>query len=138
MIVHSALVHCNVGRRRWQSRAAADVTQFTLLPPLTETTDMLLALTLIASLHATPGDSLSGKWVLKGDVVGNPLNSTCEIAQSGNKITGACSDDQGGPAQPITGEVKGDSVTFSHGGDYQGTALTIVYAAKISAKKLEG
>jgi hypothetical protein len=99
---------------------------------------MLLALTLIASLHATPGDSLSGKWALKGDVVGNPLNSTCEIAQSGDKITGVCNSDQGGPAQPITGEVKGDSVTFSHGGDYQGTALTIVYAAKISANKLEG
>jgi hypothetical protein len=35
--------------------------------------------------------------------------------------------------------VKGDSVTFSHAGDYQGTALTIVYAAKIaSPTKLEG
>jgi hypothetical protein len=99
---------------------------------------MLLALTLVASLHAASTDSLSGKWSLKGDVVGNPLNTICEIAQSGTKITGVCSNDQGGPAQPITGEVKGDSVTFSHGGDYQGTALTIVYAAKYSANKLEG
>jgi hypothetical protein len=100
---------------------------------------MLLALTLVASLHAASADSLSGKWQLKGDVVGNPLNTICEIAQSGTKITGVCSNDQGGPAQPITGEVKGDSVTFSHGGDYQGTALTIIYAAKIaSPTKLEG
>ena len=99
---------------------------------------MLFALTLLAALHVAPADSITGKWQLKGDVVGNPLNSVCEIAQSGTKITGVCSNDQGGPAQPITGEVKGDSVTFSHGGDYQGTALTIVYAAKYSANKLEG
>ena len=100
---------------------------------------MLLALTLVASLHAASADSISGKWQLKGDVVGNPLNTICEIAQSGTKITGVCSNDQGGPAQPITGEVKGDSVTFSHGGDYQGTALTIVYSGQAaSANKLEG
>ena len=99
---------------------------------------MLLALTLVASLHAASADSVSGKWHVKGDVVGNPLDLTCEIAQSGTKITGVCSNDQGGPAQPITGEVKGDSVTFSHGGDYQGTALTIVYSAKHTANKLEG
>ena len=100
---------------------------------------MLLALTLVASLHAASADSISGKWQLKGDVVGNPLNTICEISQAGSAITGVCSNDQGGPPQPITGEVKGDSVTFSHGGDYNGTALTIVYAAKIaSPTKLEG
>ncbi|HEX7979358.1 MAG TPA: hypothetical protein VF461_12210 [Gemmatimonadaceae bacterium] len=100
---------------------------------------MLLALTLVASLHAAPADSISGKWHLKGDVVGNPLDTTCELAQAGDKITGVCSSMQpGGPDTPITGEVKGDSVTWSHGGDYQGTALTIVYSAKRTANKLEG
>ena len=101
---------------------------------------MLLALTLIAALHANPGDSVSGKWHLKGDVVGNPLDVTCEIAQAGAKLTGVCSSmAPGGADVPITGEVKGDSVIFSHGGDYQGTALTIVYAAKIvSPTKLDG
>src|SRR5919112_5279592 len=79
--------------------------------------DMLLALTLVASLHAAPAASISGKGQLKGDVVGNPLNTICEIAQSGTKISGVCTNDQGGPAQPITGEVKGDSVIFEHGGD---------------------
>ena len=46
---------------------------------------MLLALTLVASLHAASTDSLSGKWALKGDVVGNPLNTICEIAQVGHE-----------------------------------------------------
>jgi hypothetical protein len=100
---------------------------------------MLLALTLLASLHAAPADSISGKWQLKGDVVGNPVNTVCQFSQSGSKITGVCSSMQpGGADVPITGEVKGDSVTFEHGGDYQGTALTIVYAAKRTANKLEG
>ena len=100
---------------------------------------MLLALTLVASLHAASADSIAGKWQLKGDVVGNPINTVCQIAQAGTKITGVCSSmEQGGPDQPITGEVKGDSVTFSHGGDYQGTALTIVYSGKLTANKLEG
>jgi hypothetical protein len=101
---------------------------------------MLLALTLVASLHAAAAtDSISGKWQLKGDVVGNPVNTVCEIAQSGTKITGVCSSmEQGGPDVPITGDVKGDSVTFSHGGDYQGTALTITYSAKHTGNKLEG
>ena len=100
---------------------------------------MLLALTLVASLHAASADSLSGKWQLKGDVVGNPVNTVCQFSQAGSKITGVCSSMQpGGADVPITGEVKGDSVTFEHGGDYQGTALTIVYAAKRTANKLEG
>ena len=100
---------------------------------------MLLALTLVASLHAAPADSIGGKWQLKGDVVGNPINTVCQFAQAGTRITGVCSSmEQGGPDTPITGEVKGDSVTFSHGGDYQGTALTIVYSAKHTANKLEG
>jgi len=100
---------------------------------------MLLALTLLASLHLTPADSVSGKWHVKGDVVGNPLDLTCELAQSGDKLTGVCSSMQpGGADVPITGEVKGDSVTFSHGGDYQGTALTIIYSAKHTANKLDG
>ena len=35
--------------------------------------------------------------------------------------------------------MKGDSVIFEHGGDYQGQELTIVYAAKLeTAKKLKG
>jgi hypothetical protein len=98
---------------------------------------MLLALTLIAALHAAP-DSVTGRWQIKGDVVGNPLEMICDISQTGTAITGVCSSAQNPQPQAITGEVKGDSVTFQHGGDYQGTELTIIYAGKLAAKKLEG
>jgi hypothetical protein len=98
---------------------------------------MLLALTLLAALHAAP-DSVTGRWQIKGDVVGNPLETVCDINQSGTTITGVCSVGADNHAEPITGEVKGDSVTFQHAGDYQGTALTIIYAGKLAANKLAG
>jgi hypothetical protein len=99
---------------------------------------MLFALSLLAALHLAPADSVTGKWQLKGDVAGNPLNTICEISQSGTTLTGVCTGEQS-PPQPITGQVKGDSVTFQHSGDYQGTELTIIYSGKLkSPKQLEG
>ncbi|MEO8562695.1 MAG: hypothetical protein ABI601_11505 [bacterium] len=99
---------------------------------------MLIAITLLAALHLAPADSINGTWLLKGDVVGNPLNTTCDIKQTGTTLSGSCVNETGA-AMPITGTVKGDSVTFQHGGDYQGQELTIIYAGKLTTpKKLEG
>ena len=98
---------------------------------------MLLAIALVAA-HLSSTDPISGKWQIKGDVAGNPVNTVCDIKQTGTAISGICTNDKGEP-QPITGEVKGDSVTFQHGGDYQGTALTIIYAGKLETpKQLKG
>ena len=91
---------------------------------------MLFALALLASLHAAPADSITGKWQLKGDVVGNPLNTICDITQAGATLSGSCTGDTGVPT-PITGTVKDGVVTFQHGGDYQGTELTIIYSGKL-------
>jgi hypothetical protein len=92
---------------------------------------MMLALSIFALLHvAVPADSITGKWVLKGDVVGNPLNTTCDIKQSDAKLTGVCVNEQG-ESHAITGEVKDGTITFQHGGDYQGEALTIIYSGKL-------
>ena len=99
---------------------------------------MLFALTLLASIHLAPADSITGKWQLKGDVVGNPLNTICDIKQAGTALTGSCTGDTGVPT-PITGTVKDGVVTFQHGGDYQGTELTIIYSGKLeSAKEIKG
>lgn len=95
---------------------------------------MLLALSLLAALHIAPADSVTGKWQLKGDVAGNALNTVCDIAQSGATLSGVCTNEQGQP-QPITGEVKDGTVTFQHGGDYQGTELTIIYSGKLETPK---
>ena len=100
---------------------------------------MLLALTLAAALHATPAaDSVPGTWKLTGDVAGNPLIETCTIKQAGAVLSGSCTNDQGGPYE-VTGDVKDGKVTIKHGGDYQGTALTIIYSGTLaSPKELKG
>ena len=94
---------------------------------------MLLTLALLSLLHAAPpADSLAGVWRITGDVMGNPLRELCTFHQTGTALTGACTNAQGGP-YPVTGIVRGDTLTFQHGGDYQGTALTIIYTATFAS-----
>jgi hypothetical protein len=98
---------------------------------------MLLTFALVAAL-AAPADSISGTWLIKGDVAGNPLNTTCTIAVAAAKITGVCKSAEGKDS-PITGEVKDGKVTFEHGGDYNGQELKIIYTATLpSAKEMKG
>jgi hypothetical protein len=98
---------------------------------------MLFTVALLASL-AAPADSISGTWQIKGEVAGNPLNTTCTIAVAESKITGVCKNSEG-TQNPITGEVKEGKVVFEHGGDYQGTELKIIYTATLpSAKEMKG
>ncbi len=103
---------------------------------------MLLPLLLALALHgAAPADSLSGTWKLTGDVMGNPLNELCTFKQEGTKLTGSCKNQDDSAAKPfdLTGELKEGKVTFSHGGDYQGQALTISYAGAFgSENELKG
>lgn len=97
---------------------------------------LLAALSLVTAL-AAPADSLAGTWQIKGDVMGNPLNTTCTFTQTGATIAGTCTGEQG--AQQIAGEVKDGKVAFWHGGEYNGEALTIVYTlTQVAPAKLEG
>lgn len=98
---------------------------------------MLLTLALITAL-AAPADSISGTWVIKGDVAGNPLNSTCTLVSADAKISGTCTNSEG-KVDPIVGEVKDGKVVFEHGGDYQGQELKIIYTATLpSATEMKG
>lgn len=102
---------------------------------------MLLPALLAAAMFAAPSDSISGSWQITGDVMGNPLSEICTLQQAGTSITGSCRATMpaDAPSWAVTGEVKGDSVNFSHGGDYEGTPLTITYSAKrVAATQLRG
>lgn len=98
---------------------------------------MLLALTLVSLLNAAPADSLNGTWQLKGDVAGNPLNEICTIHQAGTALTGTCQIQDRAPF-PLEGEVKDGKITFKHGGDYEGTALTMIYTGTLAANQITG
>ena len=98
---------------------------------------MLLTFALVAAL-AAPADSVSGTWLIKGDVAGNTLETTCTIAVAEAKVSGVCKNSEG-KQNPITGEVKEGKVIFEHGGDYNGQELKIIYTATLpSAKEMKG
>ena len=98
---------------------------------------MLLAFALVTAL-AAPADSISGTWAIKGEVAGNPLNSTCTLVVAEAKISGNCKNSEG-KVDPIFGEVKDGKVVFEHGGDYQGQELKIIFTGTLpSAKEMKG
>lgn len=98
---------------------------------------MLLTFALVAAL-AAPADSISGTWQIKGEIAGNPLNTTCTLVVAQAKVSGSCKNAEG-KENPIFGEVKDGKVVFEHGGDYQGQELKIIYTATLpSAKEMKG
>lgn len=100
---------------------------------------MLLTLALLSALNAAPAaDSLTGSWKITGDVQGNAIDETCAITQSGAVLSGTCIGNAGEKLD-LSGEVKDGKVTFSHGGTYDGQALTITFTSTAStAKELKG
>ena len=98
---------------------------------------MLLTFAFVAAL-AVPTDSVSGTWLIKGEVAGNPLVTTCTIVSAESKISGTCKSAEG-KVEPIVGEVKEGKVIFEHGGDYQGQELKIIYTGTLpSATEMKG
>ena len=103
---------------------------------------MLLSVLLVSALAAAPisaptADSVTGTWRITGDVQGNAVNELCTLKQAGAAITGSCTAESG-QAYPVTGEVKDGKVTFRHGGEYQGQALTLTYSGMLATKPLKG
>lgn len=100
---------------------------------------MLPIIALILSLHAAPAaDSLVGAWQIKGDVQGNPVNEVCTFAQAGTVLSGSCTSEDGEPAL-LAGQIKDGKITFWHGGDWDGQALTVIYSGMLaSAAELKG
>jgi hypothetical protein len=93
---------------------------------------MLLTLALLSVLNAPAADSISGTWQIKGDVVGNPLNEVCTIEQEGTTLSGSCAMEDGRTYE-LAGEVKEGTVTFRHGGEYEGETLTITYSGTLAS-----
>lgn len=97
---------------------------------------MLLPLLLATALQTPAADSaISGAWRITGDVMGNPVNEACTFKQADSTLTGTCrnTDAAGAKTYDVTGSVKSGRVTFTHGGEYQGSALTITYAGTLAS-----
>ena len=86
---------------------------------------------------ANAAGQVSGTWEIRGDVMGHPVNQFCTFDQKGAALTGRCTGADGTPFE-ISGEVKNEKITFQHGGEYQGEALTVVYTGTLASNQLRG
>lgn len=94
---------------------------------------MLLPILLSTFLYTAPAaDSLTGNWQIKGDVMGNPVNSACTFKQADTVLTGSCTGAEGS-VQPVTGAVKNGTVTFQHAAEYEGQPLIVVYTGTLAS-----
>jgi len=102
---------------------------------------MLLSIVLAIALQAAPSDSMSGTWHVTGDIAGNPLDELCTLTQADTLLTGSCKAAKPADAKvwAVSGVVKGGKVSFSHGGEYEGSPLTIAYVSTLaSATQISG
>jgi len=84
-------------------------------------------------------NSLSGAWKVSGDVMGNPVEQVCNFTQDGNKLTGSCKSAEASKPTEITGEVNEKKVTWRVNSEYNGEALTIIFAGTLdAASQLQG
>lgn len=96
---------------------------------------MLLPLALVATLASA--DSLPGTWRVSGEVSGVTFNEICTLKQTGIVVSGRCTSEEN-VAYDVTGEMKDGKVTFQHGGNYQGTALTMTFVGTLADKAIKG
>src|SRR5690606_23529032 len=89
-----------------------------------------LALLLLLPTQSA-ADSITGRWQIRGDVVGNPVIEVCTIMQTDSILTGSC--EGMGATLPLVGEVKEGRITFQHGGEYDGESLTIIFSGTLAS-----
>lgn len=89
---------------------------------------MMLAAVAVA---AQADRSMTGTWSLETEVMGYAGSAVCALVQEGNKITGKCASE--GVDRPVTGEISSGKYSFQHASEYEGQALTIVYAGTLES-----
>ena len=93
-----------------------------------------------ASAWAAPADnaSLSGKWKVHSNIMGNESDVECTFTQKDNDLGGTCATESGD--QPLAGKIDGQKITWSYNSEYQGTPLTVKYNGTLdaAAAKLSG
>jgi hypothetical protein len=78
-------------------------------------------------------NSVTGKWDIQTEVMGNVGSAVCTLKQDGATISGKCT--MGEADQTVTGQITDNKITFKHGAEYNGEALTINYTGKFDSEK---
>ena len=92
-----------------------------------------------APVSAQAKGNVTGKWAREVTTdAGGTTTPTVTFTQEGEKLTGRYESATLGNAE-ITGEVKGQAITFGFNADLQGTAVAVTYAGTIeSATTMKG
>lgn len=90
-------------------------------------------LLLLVALAAPALADVSGIWEIEGDVVGNPVNATCDIKSADNKLKGSCKIEGAGDSD-LTGALDGDAVTWQFDVEANGTAYRLVFTGKMESE----
>ena len=110
-------------------------------------TKRLLTLAFVFALAAvavpaqdTPAPaSVAGAWKVTGDIMGYPVDTLCNFAQDGKKLTGTCKSAGESKAKDITGAVEEKKVTWSLKTDYNGQELTVTFKGALdNASQFKG
>ena len=89
------------------------------------------ALAATAPKAAAPDVDVSGTWSISGDVQGVGVEETCTVVQQDVVLSGSCNTSTG--KYDLKGKLDGHTVTFNHGGKYQGSDLIITFIGKVAA-----
>ena len=90
---------------------------------------LLFASALVLAAEDAP--SLTGRWQVHNNIVGNESDQACNLTQTKDEVTGTCSSRTG--EVKITGKVDGKKITWSYKSEYGGSPLTVNYEGKFEA-----
>jgi hypothetical protein len=86
-----------------------------------------VAATTPAFAAGTP--ALTGQWNVHNSIAGNESDQKCTFTLNDKDLTGSCK--SGENTVQITGSLDGNKLTWKYNSDYNGTQLTLIYAATL-------
>lgn len=90
----------------------------------------LAFLAAVPAIAAAPDTTVAGTWAITGDIQGVDIAETCTIVQQDVVLTGSCDTPSG--KYDLKGKLDGKTVSYSHGGKYQGSDFVITYTGKLA------
>ncbi len=97
---------------------------------------LTIVLLLAASALAFATADVAGSWQVSVDTPNGKFESTVDLKQDGDKLTGTLHNQFGDSA--MTGSVKENEVTLSQKLEMNGQSFSILYTGKVDGTKMSG
>lgn len=99
-------------------------------------TFLVFALALVFAGGASAQKSVAGEWDAVFNTPGGPRPLKLILKVDGEKLTGTAKRPNGDVA--LEGTIKGEDIVFSYTIDYNGNAVTLTFAGKVSGDAMSG